>query len=108
MDALTNPAFILFSAVSPMLIAVLKQSGLPRQANALIAFIAYIVVGVGGAIMSGQPMTTENIVAFVSVATVVGTAAYNIVWNNLGANTDTDASVEEQLTEATSVVKPSA
>lgn len=105
MDPLMNPAFIVFSAVAPMLITLVKQAGLPSWANALIAFIAYIVVGIAGAIMAGEEMTPENAVAFVAVATTVGTVAYNLVWKNLGG--EGQPSIEERLTEVTSVIKPS-
>lgn len=103
MDPLTNPAFLIFSALAPMLIALVKQTGLPRQANALIAFASYIVVGIAGAFMSGEEFTAENAVTFIAVATTVGTVAYNLVWTNLGS----DESVEARLNDVTSIVKPS-
>ena len=107
MDALTNPAYLVFAAIAPMLIALVKQSGLPIQANAIIAVIGYIVVGVAGAFMSGEELTPENLVSFITVATVVGTAAYNLLWSNLGVKTESDTSVEARLNDATSVIKPS-
>ena len=105
MDPLTNPAFLVFAAIAPMIIALVKQSGLPRQANAIIAVIGYIVVGVAGAFMAGEELTAENLVTFITVATVTGTAAYNLLWKNLGS--DEDTSVEHQLNVATSIIKPS-
>jgi len=104
MDPLTNPAFLIFSALAPMLIALVKQSGLPTQANALIALAAYIVVGIAGAFMSGEEFTAENAVTFIAVATTVGTVAYNLLWKNLGPDDDP---LEERLNAATSVIKTS-
>jgi hypothetical protein len=104
MDPLTNPAFLIFSALAPMLIALVKQSGLPKQANALIAFAAYIVVGIAGAFMSGEEFTAENAVVFITVATTVGTVAYNLVWQNLGSEDDP---LEPRLNDVTSIIKPS-
>lgn len=107
MDPLTNPAYLVFAAIAPMLIALVKQSGLPTQANAVIAVIGYIVVGVAGAFMAGEELNAENIVTFIAVATVVGTAAYSLLWSNLGKQTVVDTSVEERLNDVTSVIKPS-
>ena len=101
MEATTNTAFVVFAAISPLLISFIKQSGLSTQANALIAFACYIVVGIIGALMSGLPLTAENAVALVTTATVVGSAAYQLIWSNIGG----DVSVDDRLTEATSFVK---
>jgi xanthine/uracil permease len=105
MDFANNAAFILFSAVSPLLIAFVKQSGFSRQVNALIALGCYVVVGIGGVIVSGEALNLENAVDLIAIATVVGSAAYGLVWNNIGANTEAQPSLDEQITEATSVVK---
>jgi O-antigen/teichoic acid export membrane protein len=105
MDPTQNTAFVIFAALSPLLIALVKQSGWSRQANAMVAFACYIVIGIAGAIVSGEPLTIENAVNLVTVATVVGTAAYNLIWDNIGAQTDTDPSLDERLTAATSIVR---
>lgn len=105
MDPITNPAFVIFSAVSPLLIAFVKQAGLSRQVNAVIALVCYIIVGIVAVPLSGEELTLENAVALIAVATVVGSAAYGLVWNNLGASTSSDESLDDRLTEATSVIK---
>lgn len=105
MDGTTNTAFVIFAAISPLLIAFIKQSGFSRQVNALIALVCYIVVGVVGVVLSGEPLTIDNAVNLIAVATVVGSAAYKLVWNNIGASDDESPSLEERLVEATSVVK---
>lgn len=105
MDPLSNPAFIIFAAVSPLLIAFIKQSGFSRQINALIALVCYIIVGVAGVVMSGEAITVENAVPLITIATLVGSAAYGLVWNNLGTSTSTDTSLDEALTERTSIIK---
>jgi hypothetical protein len=101
MDPFTNPAFIIFTGVSPLLIALVKQSGLPSQANAIIALACYIVIGILGVLLSGEPLTIENAVQLITTATVVGSAAYGLIWSNLGG----DISIDERLTAATSFVK---
>jgi hypothetical protein len=90
MDPLTNPAFLLFAFFSPLLISLLKQAGLSPQVNALIAQVAYIVIGVAAVVVSGTPITS---------------AAYNLVWSNLGVATAGQASLEERLVVATSLKK---
>jgi hypothetical protein len=106
MEAMTNPAFLLFTFLAPVLIALVKQAGWSPQANALVALACYVVVGALGAVMSGEPITLANTAALVATAGVVGTAAYQVVWSNLGTGADgTKPSLDERLTDATSVVK---
>jgi len=106
MDVNVNPAFVLFCAVSPLLIALVKQQGFSTQVNSLIAFACYIVVGIAGALLSGTALTVENAVILVTIATVVGSAAYNLVWDKLGKNDMPDAlSFDNLLTNMTSVKK---
>ena len=105
MDPNLNPALIIFAAISPLLIAFIKQSGFSPQANAVIALACYIVVGILGAVLSGEELTLENAVSLIAIVTVVGTAAYNLVWSNLMVGTDDSPSLDERLTTATSFVK---
>lgn len=105
MDPSLNPAFVLFAAVSPLLIAFIKQSGLSRQVNALIALVCYIVIGVAGAVVSGQELTVENATVLITTATVVGSAAYNLIWSNLMAGDDGGGSLDDRLTNATSFIR---
>jgi len=111
-----NPAFIIFAAISPLLIAFIKQSGFSRQVNALIALGCYVVIGVLGALLSGESLTLENAVNLIAVATVVGRAAYSMVWNVIGTDTVTSAvggdttlivgeSLDTRITDATSLIK---
>jgi predicted exporter len=104
-DVDQNAAFVLFSAVSPILIAFIKQSGWSTQVNAMIALACYIVIGIAGAVVSGQPLTLENAVNLITVATVVGSAAYGLIWSQIGRQTDADPGFDSMLTEKTSVVK---
>jgi len=101
MDPFNNTAFIVFAAISPLLIAFIKQSGWSTQVNALIAFACYVIVGVAGMLLSGEELTIENAVQLIAVATVVGSAAYGLIWSNIGGET----SVDERLTDVTSLVK---
>jgi len=105
MDPLTNPAFLVFAFFAPLVISLIKQAGFSTQVNALIAQISYIVIGIAAVLVSGEPITLENAVQLSLVATVVGGAAYNLVWSNLGVTEPGKASLEERLTVATSVVK---
>lgn len=105
MDITQNPALIIFAAISPLLIAFIKQQGFSPQVNAVIALACYIVVGLLGAVLSGEPLTLENAVSLIAIVTVVGTAAYNLVWSNIGVSQDGAASLDERLTNATSIVK---
>lgn len=100
-----NPAFIIFVAFSPLLISFLKQKGWSSQVNALIALVCYILVGLAGAVMSGEALTIENAVPLIAVTTLIGTAAYNLIWSNLGVTGDGAASIEDRLTSATSFIK---
>lgn len=104
MDPTQNAALVIFAAVSPLLIAFVKQSGWSRSTNALIAFACYVIVGILGALLSGVPLTAENAVTLVTTVTVVGSAAYNLIWSNLGADENGEGSIDEKLTDATSVV----
>lgn len=105
MDPTINPAFVIFAAVSPLLIAFVKQAGLSRQVNAVIALVCYIVIGILGVLLSGEPLVLENAVSLIATATVVGSAAYGLIWNNIGASDDGSPSLDERLTAATSVIK---
>jgi hypothetical protein len=105
MDPTANAAFIIFASISPLLIAFIKQSGFSRQVNAAIALACYVVVGIGGVLVSGEPLTLENAVNLIAVATVVGSAAYNLFWNNIGASDDTGTSLDSRITAATSFIK---
>lgn len=105
MDTATNPAFLAFVTLSPLLIAFVKQSGFSQQQNALIALACYIGIGIAGALSSGTPVTIENATVLISVAVVLGSAAYNLVWSNLGKSTPTSLSFDAVLTAATSFVK---
>ena len=109
LDPTQNAAFIIFSAISPLLIAFVKQQGFASQINALIALGCYIIVGVGGALLSGEVLAIENVVTLISIATLVGTAAYNVVWSNLMTGpAGTAPNLDARLTYATSFIKAGA
>ena len=99
-DPLTNPAFVIFSALLPILIALVKQEGFTEQQNTLIALACYVFTGLLAVPFSGLAFTLENVVAMISVATVVGSAAYNLFWAQLGS-----PSIEARIMRATSFLK---
>lgn len=104
-DPTANAAFIIFSSVSPFLIAFVKQAGWSRQINAFVALLCYIVIGVLGTVVSGEPLVIENAVALIATATVIGSAAYNLFWNNLMVSESGDPSLDARITAATSLIK---
>ena len=53
--------------------------------NTLIALGCYVVIGILGALFSGYAFVLANVVATITVATVVGSAAYNLFWSQLGS-----------------------
>ena len=74
--------------------------------NALIAQACYVIVGIAAALLSGIDLTIANAIPLITVATLVGQAAYKIVWSNIGTGTDGEApSLDERITTATSIVK---
>jgi len=101
-DPLTNPIIILFSALLPLGISFVKQAGWTSSVNSLIALLCYIVVGIVAAIVSGEELSLENALAFITAVTVYGTVAYNLFWANFGPNGE---SFEGRLEEVTSFVK---
>lgn len=105
MDPFSNPAYILFAAVAPLLIAFVKQKGFSKQVNALIALACYFVIGLLGVVLSGEPLTLENAVNLIAIVTVVGTASYNLVWTNIGSSDIYANGLDQRLTAKTSVVK---
>jgi hypothetical protein len=104
-DITVNPAFVIFTAISPLFIALVKQKGFAPQVNALIALGCYVVVGVAGVLLSGEPLTLENATGLITLATVIGTAAYQLVWNNLAVTNSDAPSLDTRLTNATSIFK---
>jgi len=99
-DPLTNPAYVIFAALIPILVALFKQQGLSPTYNSLIAVIIYIVVGVIGALVSGYAFTLENVVAMIMVGAAVGNAAYTLFWSQIAGN------MELRVMMATSLIKP--
>lgn len=82
----------------PLIVALVKQQGLPNSWNGLISILCYVVFGVVGVVISGQPLTFANTVALWGIFQTIGTTAYQAFWKNTG--------VEPALTAATSVYRP--
>jgi hypothetical protein len=103
MDPTVNAGLVIFAAVLPLLIALVKQAHFSTQVNALIAFACYIIVGVAGAfIQYGTLPSPETLVEFIATVTVIGSTAYKLFWSNLGVTNENTQSVEERLVNATS------
>lgn len=106
MDIQLNLAFVIFAALSPGLIALVKQSAFSPQINALIALLCYFVVGIVGAAVSGLPLTLEGAPALISMATLIGSAVYNLVWSKIGTGDAGNLpSLDNRITAATSIAK---
>jgi hypothetical protein len=104
MDPTQNTALVIFAAVLPVLIALIKQSRFTAQANALIAFVIYVVVGLAGAfIATGGLPTAETAVDFIATVTVVGSVAYKLFWSNMGVTSDGAPSLEQRIQDSTSI-----
>jgi hypothetical protein len=91
----------------PLLASLIKQSGWPTQVNAIVALVVYLVAGFAYVLVTAGPdgFTVDEVVASMTIATVVGTAAYNLFWSNLGVSQPGNDSIEERLMNATSFVK---
>jgi hypothetical protein len=91
----------------PLLVSLVKQAGFTRQVNSIIALVVYVVAGIAYVVVTAGPegWTPDAIIASVTVATLVGTAAYNMFWSNLGTATEDDTSLESRLMTATSFIK---
>jgi len=105
LEGVDNAALVMFAAVLPLLIALVKQSKFSPQANAVIALLIYVVVGILGALLSGVEPTIENAVQFVTVVATVGTVAYKLFWENLGVTSEGAPSIEQRVQDSTSVFK---
>lgn len=107
MDPITsNPAFILFAALCPLLIAVIKQEGFSAQVNSVIALACYVIVGILGALLSSGPFTLDNVVGLITIATLVGSAAYSLFWSQIGTGQfGVGLSIDHRIQEATSFKK---
>jgi len=103
MDPTANVGLVIFAAILPMLIALVKQAKFTPQVNALIAFACYIIVGIIGAyIQYGTLPNAETVVAYITTVTIIGSTAYKLFWSNLGVTSEDAPSIEERLVAATS------
>lgn len=91
----------------PLIVSIVKQAGFTKQVNATIALLIYVVTGIVYVVVTAGPegYTVDSIIASITTATLVGTAAYNLFWSNLGVSQDGDLSLENRLTMATSFIK---
>lgn len=100
MDPTTNPIYLIFAGLVPVLIMLVKQAKFPNNVNALIAFAVYIAVGIVAAISTAGTPTLETIVPFIAVVTVVGSAAYQLFWSQLQVG---GTSIDNAVTAGTSI-----
>jgi uncharacterized membrane protein YcfT len=106
LDVTTNAAFLLFTFLSPALVAFVKQSGWSTQVNAIVALVVYVAIGVLAVVLSGLPVNAETLTTHIATAMVVGMAAYKMFWSQLGAkDEDGTGSIDDRITSATSIVK---
>jgi len=94
-DSTTAAAIVALFA--PLIVSLVKQTGLSSSANGFIAIALYLIFGALAVVVSGLPFTTNNFVQFSVIFTTVGTAAYYGYWKNTG--------LEAALTSTTSIIK---
>jgi len=90
-------AAVIVGILMPLLVAVIRQAGLPRQANLAIALTACAGAGVLTAWAAGQ-LTGQAVVVAVAIVFSAAQAAYQAYWRGsrlLGA-----------IDERTTVVRP--
>lgn len=107
MDVTQLGIWPLVSFFIPLLVAVVKQYGFSAQVNSVIALLVYVIAGMLHVVITVSPQgwTVDNLIASVATAVVVGTAAYNLFWTNLGVSRPGVPSLEDRLTLATSFRK---
>jgi hypothetical protein len=105
LDPQQGAAFLLVALIMPVVIALVKQSGFADQVNSIIALILYAVFAVVGALVSGIPITYENLTPLIVVAALAGRLAYSMFWSQIGSDAAGDNSIDARLTEATSFIK---
>jgi hypothetical protein len=98
-------AFLIAALLMPLLISVVKQSGFSSQVNSIIALVVYAVFAVVGVLVANIPLTYENLVPLVIAAAVAGRLAYSMFWSQVGSDASGNGSIDQRLTEATSLVK---
>jgi hypothetical protein len=107
MDITTLGLWPIIAFFIPILVSLVKQAGFSTQVNATIALVVYVVAGVAYVVVTAGPdgFTADSVIGAVTVATLVGTAAYNLFWSNLGKSTSDSTNLEESLTQATSFIR---
>lgn len=105
LDPEQGAAFLIATLLLPLLVSVLKQSGFSTQVNAIIALVVYVAFAILGAALADVPLTYENLTPLVVAAIVAGRAAYSMFWSLIGGDDQGNGSIDDRLTDATSVVK---
>lgn len=105
MDPTQGAAYLLAALVLPLLVAIVKQAGLPNSVNAILALIVYAIFAVVGAAWSGTPLTSENLVPLFIAAALSGRLAYSMFWSLVGGDQNGQGSIDDRLTLATSLKK---
>jgi hypothetical protein len=96
---LSNPGYIIFAAILPLLIAVIRQEGWSPTYNSVIAVGCYFVVGILGVLTSGLNFTLDNVVGLIALGAAIGQAAYAMFWSQIFSN------LAQRIERATSIVK---
>jgi hypothetical protein len=55
--------------------------------------------------VSNIPLTPENLIPLIIVAALAGRLAYSMFWSQIGSDPDGNGSIDQRLTEKTSLVK---
>lgn len=92
-----DPALILIGAILPLIVAIAKQVGWPKEVNSVVALVVYIVAVVLYMLNHQIPFTVDAISQNAAVIFAIGFVAYKMFWDALG--------IDQKVTETTSVVK---
>lgn len=87
---------LIVGVVMPLIVTLVKQSGLDRRWNQLIAIVACALAGAGTAWATGQ-FTGTTVVAAIAIVLATAQVNYNLLWR--------DTKTEEVLNLVTSIKK---
>ena len=105
LDPTQGAAFLIAALFMPLIVALVKQSGLSSAANSIIALVVYAVFAVLGAVFAGVEVTQDNIIQLTIAAALAGRLAYSMFWSLVGGDDQGNGSIDDRLTRATSFKK---
>ena len=115
METPLDPALVFLGLILPVVVAFCKQAGFSQQINSIIALLVYIAAAVIYMAYNHIDFTLESVTTNATVLTITGLTAYKMFWDAIGKTKPSDpnapvpvnegTSIDQKITEATSVVK---